>query len=579
MGNFFTDNPDIRFHLDRPDLDEIITLTERNFGEKDRFPSAPESVADARDSYRRVLEVVGSIAADDIAPHASAVDEAGCTLDRANNTVHYAEATAEALIRLARADLMGFTIPRRYGGLNLPCTIYSLAIEIVSRADASLMNLFGLQEIASTINDFADESIKESYLPRLCRGELTAAMVLTEPDAGSDLQSVRLAATEDPASGIWHLDGVKRFITNGCGHVLLVLARSEPGTTDGRGLSLFLCDGGERVRVRRIEEKLGIHGSPTCELEFNRVPAVLIGKRRMGLIRYVMALMNGARLGVACQALGISEAACRVARRYAEERIQFKKPVVRFPAVAEMLTTMRLGTLLTRTLIVEASMIVDLDRQLRARVEEGDVAQRTRSKKISRQADFFTPLAKLVSTETANKVAYDAMQVLGGSGYMKDFSVERHYRDARITNIYEGTSQLQVVACVGAVMSGVASEWADEFRSRHWLGDTAPPALREASDLLARAVEVTRQRADARFSELHAGRLVYMAADMVGMHLMARDAVRDPGRSRLAELHGQLAVPRMEQYLRVIRDGLPGLLAYSDELVGPVPGENSCACA
>lgn len=575
MGNFFTDNPDLQFHLDRPELDEVITLIERDFRDGARFPDAPSSTADARDNYRRVLEVVGAIAANDIAPHAEAVDESGCTLDRAANAVRYAEPTQQALRRLSQADLMGFTIPRRYGGLNLPYTLYSMAIEIVSRADASLMNLFGLQEIASTINDFADEEIKQTYLPPLCSGRLTAAMVLTEPDAGSDLQSVRLAATQDASTGAWYLDGVKRFITNGCGQVLLVLARSEPGTMDGRGLSLFLCEGSDRVRVRRIEHKLGIHGSPTCELEFLHAPALLIGKRKMGLIRYVMALMNGARLAVACQAAGIAEAAYRVARRYAQERVQFKKPVVRFPAVAEMLATMRVGTMLSRTLIVETSIIVDLDRQIRAMVEEGRTDLKQRSKKLARQADFFTPLAKLVATETANKVAYDAMQVLGGSGYMRDFSVERHYRDARITNIYEGTSQLQVVAAVGGVLAGVAGEWAEEFRVTHGL-DAAPSTapLREACDLVNRGITLVREKADPRFADLHAGRLVQMASDMVGMHLLARDASRDPGRSRLAELHGQLALPRMEWCLRLMQDGLSGLVGYPDELVGPVPSDD-----
>ncbi len=324
--------------------------------------------------------------------------------------------------------------------------------------------------------------------------------------------------------------------------------------------------------MRRLEEKLGIHGSPTCELEFQHAPAVLIGKRKMGLIRYVMALMNGARLAVACQAVGIAEAASRVARRYAEERVQFKRPIVRFPAVAEMLATMRLHTLLSRTLVMETSIIVDLDRHVRARVEEGDVSLRARSKKLARLADFFTPLSKLVATELANRVAYDAMQVLGGAGYMRDFAVERHYRDARITSIYEGTTQLQVVAALGGVLSGVATEWAAEFRSLNCLDEVAPP-LKESWSLLDRAVCLVRENPDPRFAELHASRLVQMAADMVCLHLLARDAARDPGRSRLAELHAAIALPRMEGNLRVIEGGLSGLLNFPDELVGPVPAE------
>lgn len=579
MANFFRDNPDLRFHLERPELDEIIRLVEDDFSQCVHFPEAPTSVEDARDSYEKVLDVVGDLAANDIAPFADEVDATGCRLDRAANRVSYAPPTQRALQRLAQADLMGFTIPRRYGGLNLPYTLYSMAIEIVSRADASLMNLFGLQEIAATINDFADEAVKQKYLPRLCRGEVTAAMVLTEPDAGSDLQSVRLAATEDPSTGTWYLDGVKRFITNGCGEILLVLARSEPGTTDGRGLSLFLCEGGPHVRVRRLEEKLGIHGSPTCELEFVHAPALLIGKRKLGLIRYVMALMNGARLAVACQGVGIAEAAYRIARRYAEERVQFKKPILKFPAVSEMLAGMRLGILLSRSLVVETSIMVDLERQLRARAEAGDGSVRQRAKKLARYADLFTPLSKLVATETANRVAYDAMQVLGGSGYMRDFAVERLYRDARITNIYEGTSQLQIVAAVGGVTSGVAEEWAKEFRAAHGLEDSpVATVLHQASGLLEAALEVVRAKNDPRFVELHAGRLVQLAADMVGLHLLARDALRDPGRSRLAELNVHLALPRMECCLRIIRDGLPGLLSYPEELVGPSLREELGPC-
>jgi len=569
MGNFYTDNPDLKFHLDRPEFDEIISLQEHNFKDSDMYPFAPSHVADARDSYQRVMEIVGSIAANEIAPYASDVDISGCTLDRSTNKVSYAEPTNHALDFLSKADLMGFTIPRKYGGINLPYYMYSQAIEIISRADASLMNLFGLQEIAATINDFADEAVKEQYLPRLCRGEATAAMVLTEPDAGSDLQSVRLAASYDQEKDQWFLNGVKRFITNGCGDVLLVLARSEPGTSDARGLSMFLCDGGPTVQIRRIEDKMGIHGSPTCEMEFHNTPAILIGKRKMGLIRYVMALMNGARLGVACQGLGVSEAAFRIARQYADERIQFKRPILQFPAVAEMLSTMRLSILISRSLIMESSYIVDLERLIKHRVELGDKELRSRSKLLTRRSALFTPLSKLFATEAANDVTYKAVQILGGSGYMKDFAVERLARDARITNIYEGTSQLQVVAAVGGILSGVATGWADDFRSEHDLNTTpVSGVLKDSLRLLDAAITSIQKKDDSRLTDLHAGRIVNVAMGMITLHLLARDARRDSTRNRMMELHADLMIPRMEHDVSIIDKGLSNLAHYPEDFVG-----------
>jgi len=367
MANYFTDNKDLVFHFDNLKLEEIVKVLEEDYTQKDKFPFAPVDYEDAMDSYRRVLEVVGDISANFIAPRAESVDQEGNVLK--DGKVIYAKGTRESLEKLSQAELMGMTLPREYGGLNFPTTIYMMAIEMVSRADASLMNLFGLQDIAETINRYGSEEQKKEFLPGFASGKFTGAMALTEPDAGSDLQSVKLMAYQDE-SGTWRLKGVKRFITNGCGDVLLVLARSEPGTKDARGLSLFVCYGDDTVVVRRIENKLGIHGSPTCELQFNDTPAQLVGKRRFGLIKYVMDLMNGARLGVSAQALGIAQAAYEEALKYAKERIQFGKPIYNIPAVTNMLIDMRISLEACRSLLYSTSYWVDLKNALEKKIDQ-----------------------------------------------------------------------------------------------------------------------------------------------------------------------------------------------------------------
>ena len=459
MPNFFTDNDDIRFLFDHLNLAEVARVQERDFADAEAgVDYAPADEADAIDNYRRVLEIVGDLAGNIIAPRAEDIDRAGNTLNE-DGTVTLHPLVADNLRRLAQADLMGFTLPRKYGGLNCPNLIYTMAIEMVSRADASLMNIFGLQGIAETINAFADDAIKDEYLPRFARGEVTGAMVLTEPDAGSDLQAVRLKAVEE--NGQWYLRGVKRFITNGCGEVLLVLARSEPDVSDGRGLSLYVTDRNPRVRVRHLEHKLGIHGSPTCELVFDECPARLIGQRQRGLITYVMALMNGARVGIAAQSLGVGEAAYRLARTYANSRKQFGGPIERLPAVAEMITDMKIHLEAARALTYETSRICDLENNNNIVLEfypPTDAAEAKERKQLSktlkRLNGMLTPMAKYYASEMCVKLADTCIQVLGGSGYMQDYPAERYLRDARITTIYEGTSQLQIVAAVRGVCSG-----------------------------------------------------------------------------------------------------------------------------
>jgi hypothetical protein len=548
VTNFYRDNPDIRFHLDQLDLERVIALREQGYRECQLFADAPVDQADALDSYDRVLEIVGGIAGEVVAPRAREVDRLGAVFEAGQ--VRYAPGTAEALERLRQAELMGFTLPRRYGGLNLPKTVYSMAVELISRADASLMNLFGLQEIADTIAKFGSEDQKARFLPRFASGAVTGAMALTEPDAGSDLQSVSLRADLQP-DGRWLLSGVKRFITNGCADVLLVMARSEQGVKGGRGISLFIYEREAHMRIRRIEHKLGIHGSPTCELQFDAAPAELLGQRKLGLVRYTMSLMNGARLGVAAQAVGIAEAAWREALGYATRRIQFKKAIRHFPAVYEMLAGMRTRLTAARSLLVETARMVDLKEGLEELVErepQREAELREELRRCGRLAGMLTPMVKAYASEMANRVCYDALQIHGGVGYTTDFDVERLARDARITNIYEGTTQLQIVAAVGAVMGGASSEYLVAAEGAHdysELGDVHLQALR-LRDLLERAVAGVRQRGEGEFQELHAGRVVALATAAIIARLLCRDALAARHRRALAEMFLAEALPEAE---------------------------------
>jgi alkylation response protein AidB-like acyl-CoA dehydrogenase len=473
MANFYKDNDDIQFLIKHIDVGRLAELAEDGFRFAAEFDFAPADSDEAVENYRMVLDSLGQLSGDFIAPRAEDVDRQGNILN-ADGSVTYAKGIAESLEALARADVMGFTLPHRFGGLNFPNLIYSIAIEMVSRADASLMNIFGLQGIAETINAFASEEIKQQYLHDFSAGRVTGAMVLTEPDAGSDLQAVNLRAFQD-AQGDWFLHGVKRFITNGCGEVLLVLARSETDRSGGLGLSLFVCDRGPTVHIRRLEDKLGIHGSPTCEIFFDNTPCKLIGERQRGLVTYVMALMNGARIGIAAQSLGIAEATYRIARDYAASRKQFAVAIEKLPAVRDMLIDMKIAIEAGRALLYEASRIVDIETGLARRLESNPPEDKALAKelkndsrKYKRFAAMLTPMSKYYCSEMCNTVAYDSIQVLGGSGFMRDYACERHARDARITTIYEGTSQLQIVAAVRGVCSGTAEKLIAEYILRDY---------------------------------------------------------------------------------------------------------------
>ncbi len=540
MSNFFTDNADLLFTLDNLELQEAMSLIEKDYTEAQKYDTAPESFEDALDSFHRILDVIGDVAGERIAPRARQVDEEGPKFE--NGVVTYHPLTVQNLNDLKAAGVMGVILPRQYGGLNFPLSVYTMMTEMVSRADASLQNLFGLQDIADTICEFGSEEQRQKYIPRFVTGEADGSMDLTEPDSGSDLQSVRLKATQD-ADAKWYLDGMKRFITNGCSQIHLVLARSEEGTTDGRGLSMFICEKCPQLVVRRIEHKMGIHGVATCELQFNHVPAELCGMRKRGLIKYVMSLMNGARVSISAQAVGIAEAAYREARKYASEREQFKQSIDKFPAIYDMLARMKTQLAASRALLYETTRCVDL-RQAYTHLAEGaekpDPAVREKAKLYTALCDVLTPMSKALSTESANKIAYDCIQIHGGTGYMHDFDAERLYRDARITNIYEGTTQLQVVAAIGGVMArtldGRIAEMM-EFVSDEGLSGELKKIVAGMLEQQRAAIDfVAGMKATAPdYRNLRARALVENETFIfVGM-LLLRDAQKDPAREAIAE--------------------------------------------
>lgn len=548
MDNYYRDNADILFHMQHMDLSRVVDLKEDGFVDTENYLDAPKDLADAVDNYDRVLEIVGEIAGAFVAPRARQVDIDGATC--LDGQVHYAKGTAEALERLKKADLMGFTLPREYGGLNMPKTIYSVAIELISRADASLMNLFGLQEIADTICKFGSSEQKKRHLPRFASGEVTGAMALTEPDAGSDLQAVMLKAHID-AQGLWRLNGVKRFITNGCADVSLVMARSEEGTTSGRGISLFIYERDESMKIRRIEHKLGINGSPTCELQFNNAEAQLLGRRKFGLIKYTMSLMNGARLGVAAQALGIAEAAYREAARYAGDRVQFGRPIRNFSVIAEMLTDMKVEIEAARTLLYETSKIVDIKEGIEEKMAhhpESAADLKDSGRQYDRFASVFTPMVKAYASEMANAVCYRALQIHGGVGYTKEFDIERLYRDARITNIYEGTTQLQVLAAIGGVMTGTLFERLNGYENDVDFSSVAElfEQAQNCRVMLENVVSHIKQLKDSKTQEYHAGRVVAMAIDTSLAYLLCIDATRSARKEKVARAFLAKSVGRVQ---------------------------------
>ncbi len=526
--NFYSDNKDLQFQLQHPLMKKIVELKEKGFADKGKYDYAPMDVEDTLDSYNKVLEIVGDICANIIAPNAESVDHEGPQV--IDGRVKYAAGTQQNHDALTQAGLYGMSLPREYGGLNFAMVPYVMAAEIVSRADAGFANIWGLQDCAETIHEFASKEIKDEFLPRVNKGE-TCSMDLTEPDAGSDLQAVMLKASWDEKKGVWLLNGVKRFITNGDAQIKLVLARSEEGTTDGRGLSYFVYDKASKgVTVRRIENKLGIKGSPTAELVFTNAPAKLVGDRKMGLIKYVMSLMNGARLGVGAQSVGLSEGAYREALKYAHERAQFGKTIVNFPAVYEMLGVIKAKLQASRALLYETSRFVDVYKAYNLLAEDRKLTpeERNEQKEYQKLADIYTPLLKLFASEYANQNAYDSLQIHGGSGFMKEYPIERMYRDARILTIYEGTSQLQVVAAIRGVTTGGYLQKIREYEKQPVKAEYAhlKKILVAMTEQYEKAVQEVTAKNDNEYTDFHARRLVEMAGHIVMGYLLLLDSER-----------------------------------------------------
>ena len=560
--NNYKDTPELKARMNSPLMERIVELKENFYSEADKYDYAPADFADAMDNFERVLELTGSVCDEVIAPNAESVDREGshCSGGR----VQYSAGTAHNLKVMHQAGMSGFGLPRQYGGLNMPVTVFSAVGEMISRADASFQNVWGLQSCADTINEFGSPEQKEKYLKMASEGA-TMSMDLTEPDAGSDLQSVMLKATEDPENGCWRLNGVKRFITNGDSDIHLVLARSEEGTTDGRGLSLFIYDkrnGG--VNVRRIEDKMGIHGSPTCELVFNNAKAELCGDRRLGLIKYVMSLMNGARLGIATQSVGIQDAAWREATAYAAERRQFGRNIDTFPAVYQMLAVMKAKIEASRSLMYETSRYVDIYKSLDAIAKTRTLTpeERQESKRYSRLADALTPITKGMTSEFANQNAYDSIQIHGGSGFMRDYTCERLYRDARITSIYEGTTQLQVVAALRYVTSGVYSQYVKDMLATLPESDSKAAITAMVEKLDAMTAHVMDLK-ETELIDFCGRRLMESAAYSVMSTLLLRDSIETPDLfDKPLKVFMDLAKSQVEGHAAVVMGWTPESTEY-----------------
>ncbi len=529
MANYYTDHPEIEFHLNHPLMKRVVDLKERNYAEKDQFEDAPVNYEDAIENYKRLLDITGDVAANIIEPNSEDVDLEGPHLE--NGRMIYASKTFENLDATRKAGLWGLSMPRRYGGLNLPNAIFSMASEIIAAADAGFQNIWSLQSCIDTLYEFGSEEQRQKYIPRICAGE-TMSMDLTEPDAGSDLQRVMLKATQDE-DGTWRLNGVKRFITNGDSDIHLVLARSEEGTKDGRGLSMFIYDkrdGG--VTVRHIEHKLGIHGSPTCELVYKNAKAELCGNTRLGLIKYVMALMNGARLGIAAQSVGVEQEAYNEGLAYAKERAQFGEKIINFPAVYDMLSRMKAKLDAGRSLLYCCARYVDIYKALEdiARDTKLTLEERQEMKKYTRLADAFTPLAKGMNSEYANQNAYDAISIHGGSGFIMEYKCQRLFRDARIFSIYEGTTQLQVVAAIRYITNGTYLSIIKEMLESEVSDDLKALKERVAKlvELYEAAINKVKEANDQAVHDFLARRLYNMTGDIVMSLLILDDATKAP---------------------------------------------------
>ena len=565
MANYYSDHPELEFHLHHPLMKRIVELKERGYADKDKFEDAPVDYEDAIENYKRILDITGDVAANILEPNSYSVDLEGPHLE--NGRMIYASKTVENMDATRKAGLWGISMPRRYGGLNLPNTTFSMLSEVIAAADAGFQNIWSLQSCIDTLYEFGSEEQREKYIPRICAGE-TMSMDLTEPDAGSDLQRVMLKATYSEKDGCWLLNGVKRFITNGDSDIHLVLARSEEGTHDGRGLSMFIYDkrqGG--VDVRHIEHKLGIHGSPTCELTYKNAKAELCGSTRMGLIKYVMALMNGARLGIAAQSVGVEQEAYNEALAYAKDRAQFGQKIIDFPAVYDMLSRMKAKLDAGRSLLYQTARYVDIYKALEdiARDRKLTPEERAELKKYTRLADAFTPLAKGMNSEYANQNAYDAISVHGGSGFIMEYKCQRLFRDARIFSIYEGTTQLQVVAAIRYITNGTCLAIIKEM-----LENAVAPELQALKERvvpmvakLEGAIETVKAADNQCVLDFLARRLYEMTADIIMSLLILDDATRAPELfTKSANVYVRHAEAEVEGHFGFIKNFRPEDIEY-----------------
>ena len=554
MANYYTEHPEIEFHLNHPLMKRIVDLKERNYADKDKFEEAPVNYEDAIENYKRILDITGEVAGDTLAPNSEAVDLEGPHL--IDNRMHYASKTLENFEATRKAGLWGVSMPRRYGGLNLPNVVFSMMSEMISAGDGGFQNLWSLQSCIDTLYEFGSEEQRQKYIPRICAGE-TMSMDLTEPDAGSDLQRVMLKASFDEKEKCWRLNGVKRFITNGDSDIHLVLARSEEGTKDGRGLSMFIYDKREGgVDVRHIEHKLGIHGSPTCELVYKNAKAELCGSTRMGLIKYVMALMNGARLGIAAQSVGVSQEAYNEALAYAKDRAQFGKKIINMPPVYDMLSRMKAKLDAGRSLLYQTARYVDIYKALEdiARDEKLSPEERQEMKKYTRLADAFTPIAKGMNSEYVNQNAYDGISVHGGSGFIMEYKCQRLFRDARIFSIYEGTTQLQVVAAIRYITNGTYLSIIREMLEEEVSVEMEP--LRKLIATLVEdyeaAVNKVKENENQDVQDFLARRLYAMTTEIIMSLLIIADASKAP----------ELFAKSAHVFVKMTEENVVGKVAY-----------------
>ncbi len=472
-NNYFLENEDLHNHFESIiDWNEIVEAFEQGFVDKkeyekngkEEFSLAPGSIKEALEFYRSVLEAGGDIAGKNIAPFVKNMDLEG--LKYKDGKVTFPSSMLDAVNKVKEAGILPYSIGRKHGGLGLPCSIQTMLMEIFSRADGSLAIAIGCMNLAETIERFGSPEMIKTYVPQMVVGELCGAMALTEPNYGSDLPNLQTKAIKGE-DGVWRITGAKRFITHGCGlgdkpSIILTLARTGSPTSGARGLSFFLVKG-QDVHIAGIEKKMGLHCSPTCEVVYEDSPGVLIGEEGYGLVKYSMAMMNGARLSIAGQAMGIGVAAYYEAKKYASEREQFGKKIQKIPAVKKMLDWMDREIIAMRSILQEASRSIDLyhwksERLKEEGVDEKEIKKDENIRKWEKLANLFTPISKYYITEQANKIAYDSLQIHGGAGYTYDYDISRIYRDIRITNIYEGTTQLQIVAAIGSVVTGLGAK-------------------------------------------------------------------------------------------------------------------------